>query len=263
MKNIFLIFIFLFTVFTLGLHAVQAQETAQVEFDKANMLLEQGDYHGALKAYHIIEDQGFKSSFLYLNMGISAAQIDSLGLAKYYFLKTIKHFPNDAEALEEAERALLFVNSQFSRQSATLPKLPWDKALDWLKEVPTAYGVFWFGYLMGIIACLLLVGKWFSIITFKKLNQVTVIFAISAILIVTLAYYVSYIEIRFNDAVIINTETKVLQQPTKTGTTESFAFEGYTLTIDYKLSNENPDWYYVRLSNGQLGWIKKTEVKPL
>jgi len=262
-RNISTLIILLATVFTLGSHGILAQETAQVEFDKANILMEKGDYYNALKAYHLIEAQGFRSSFLYLNMGISAAQIDSLGLAKYYFLKTIKHFPNDTEAKVEAERALLFVNSQFSRQSATLPKLPWDKALDWLKEVPTAYGVFWFGYLMGIIACLLLAGKWFSIITFKKLNQVTVIFAISAVLIVTLAYYVSYIEMRFNDAVVINTETKVLQQPTETGTTESFAFEGYTLTIDYKLSKENPDWYYVRLSNGQLGWIKKTEVKPL
>ena len=263
MKNISLAILLLATVFAFNSNTAIAQETTQVEFDKANTLLDQGDYYGALKAFHIIEGQEFRSSSLYLNMGISAAQIDSLGLAKYYFLKTIKYFSGDTEAVEEAERALVFVNSQFSRQSATLPKLPWDKALDWLKEVPTAYGVFWLGYLMGIIACLLLVGKWFGFITFKKQNQLTVIIAIFAFLIVSTAYYVSYIDMRYNDAVIVNQETKVLQQPTETGTTESFAFEGYTLTIDYKLSKENPDWYYVRLSNGQLGWIKKSEVKPL
>ncbi len=243
--------------------ALFAQGTAQLDFDKANTLLENGDYRGALKEYKNIESKGFVSAPLYLNMGISAVQIDSLGLAKYYFLKTIKDFPEIPETSEQATRALEFVNSQFSRQSATLPKLPWDKAVDWLKEVPTSNGVFWFGYALGMIAILIVLSNWFNIFSFKKHSTLVLVFSVSAILIIALAFYVSYIDKRYDEAVMVNQEAQVFQGPDETSPVQSLAYEGYTLTIDYITSNDNPLWYYVRLGNGQFGWIKKNVVYPL
>tara|TARA_R110002096_G_scaffold303080_3_gene498026 strand:- start:157 stop:933 length:777 start_codon:yes stop_codon:yes gene_type:complete len=240
-----------------------AQQTAQLEFDKANTLLEEGDYRGALKGYQKIESQGSISGPLYLNMGISAVQIDSLGLAKYYFLKTIKYFPEIPETSAQAARALEFVNSQFSRQSATLPKLPWDKAVDWLKEGPSSSGVFWLGYSLGMIAIIIVLGNWFHFFSFKKQHSLILIFAISSVLIIALAFYVSYIDKRYDEAVMVHQEAQVFQSPDEISSVVSLAYEGYTLTIDFIISNDNPAWYYVRLGNGQYGWINKNVVYPL
>lgn len=253
----------IFFFLTFLIFPLLAQQTAQLEFDKANTLLENGDYRGALKSYQSIESQGDVSGPLYLNMGISAVQIDSLGLAKYYFLKTIKYFPEIPETSAQATRALEFVNSQFSRQSATLPKLPWDKAVDWLREVPTSAGVFWLGYSLGIIAIIIVLSNWFHIFSFKKHVPVLLTFSISAVLIIALAFYVSYIDKRYDEAVMVHQEAEVFQNPDETSPVESLAYEGYTLTIDYITSNDNPAWYYVRLGNGQYGWINKNVVYPL
>ncbi len=242
---------------------VIAQHGVQVDFDEATRYLLENDAYSALKVYKKIEDEGYKSPELYLNMAISATRIDSLGLAKYYFLKTIKYWPGNADFIQKAEEGLTYLETQFSRQSAILPKLPWNKAIDWLITKPTPTGVFWFGYIMVLLTCILLMARWFNFINFKGQRDIIIVLAILSVLIISLAYYTDYIEQRYDEAVIINNETKVLQQPTDNGIMESFAYEGYTLTIDHKISQDNTDWYYVRLSNGQAGWIKKSEIKIL
>lgn len=242
---------------------VNAQNSIQVNFDEANKLLENNDAFNALKAYKSIENTGYESPELYLNMAISATQIDSLGLAKFYFLKIINNYPNNTEVANKAEEGLSYLESKFSRKSAILPKLPWNKAIDWIIKKPTPAGIFWFGYIALFIVCVLIITSWFKILNFKGLNKISIILAVISILSIALAYYASYTDLRYNDAVVINTETKVLQQPTESSAMESFAYEGYTLTIDNKMSINNNDWLYVRLSNGQAGWIKKEEIKIL
>ena len=41
------------------------------------------------------------------------------------------------------------------------------------------------------------------------------------------------------------------------------AYEGYDLTIDWKKSKTIENWYYIRLGNGQFGWIKAKGIKIL
>lgn len=245
-------------LFLLILTAPAAAQSAQAVFDEANALYENGELSQAMHLYKTIEASGMESGALFLNMGIAAVQLDSMGLAKYYFLKA-SHFP---ETKIEAEDALEYVNSQFSRKSAILPKLPWDRAVGWMKENLTGFGVFVIGILFIVLSLTLFVLNLFGIMNFKKKWPVGLLLLIG-IATVGLAFYVDYIERRYNEGVMVASSARVLQTPREDANLVSIAYEGYDLTIDQKLSNELEDWLYIRLGNGQFGWIKKDRVKVL
>lgn len=238
---------------------VVAQSSPQLRFDEANDLLENGDYRKALREYREIERSENVSGPLYLNMGITAVQLDSLGLAKFYFLQAQKF---DLTA-ESANRALEFVNSQFSRQSASLPKLPWDKAVDYFKVTPGTFGLFVIGYGVFCLALLLVVSRWFKLFHLPKEKNVIVSLFVISILIITLAYYVDYVDQRYDEAVLITEDSFVSTAPDENAELVSMAYEGYNLIIDWKKSATRENWYYIRLGNGQYGWIKAKGIKIL
>ena len=236
-----------------------AQESTQFLFDQANTLLEEGRYFEALDQYRSIEQKGEVSGALYLNMGITATQIDSNGLAKYYFMKSSGFQTTEDQALE----ALDYVNSRFSRQSASLPKLPWDKAVDYLKNEVGTSSVFILGFVFILISVSLIFLKWFGVLSLKKHTTLVSTFGALSVLVVVLSFYVDYVEHRYSQAVIINTEIQVKQNPRSDANLVSLAYEGYEITIDNKTSAGNDEWYYIRLGNGQFGWITKTGTKIL
>lgn len=136
----------------------------QGSFDQANTLLENGSPMEAMSAYRNVESSGSVSGALYLNMGITAMQLDSLGLSKFYFLKAKEYSTTQQQATE----ALEYVNSQFSRQSAILPKLPWDRAIDWINNQLSAFGLFLIGFLLTLSGLSLLYLGWLDKVPLSK-----------------------------------------------------------------------------------------------
>jgi hypothetical protein len=234
-----------------------AQNNAQLRFDEANTLLEEGNYPEALNLYRQIEQSGSASGALFLNMGIAATEIDSMGLAKYYFLKSAEFPTSKDRALD----ALEYVNSQFSRQSATLPKLPWDKAVDWLKNGPGSTGVFIIGFFLVLIAFSVVLLHWFKIFTFQKHNFIITSLIIVSIATVLLSFYVDYVDQRYLEGVVTDREIQVKQRPAEDADLVSLAYEGYSVTVDQRLSRSSDSWLYVRLGNGQYGWIPNQGVR--
>ncbi|MEX0994918.1 MAG: hypothetical protein WD599_05275, partial [Balneolaceae bacterium] len=102
----------------------------QSEFDRANNLFEEQNIEEALELYRSIEENQHLSGKLFYNMGLAAIHLDSLGLAKYYFMRSAR-FP---EMRRDALDAVNYVNNQFNRRSAVLPKLPWERLFDWLSD---------------------------------------------------------------------------------------------------------------------------------
>lgn len=238
---------------------IHAQENTQLLFDEANTRLEENDYPEALSNYRSIERSGMVSGALYLNMGIAATQLDSMGLAKYYFLKSTQF----TTTTESANEALEYVESQFSRQSATLPKLPWDRAIDWLKDGPGADIVFLTGFFFIILAVICVLLKWAEIFSLPRFNTFLSTFTLAGILIVLLSFYVDYIEQRYSEAVIITSEIQVKQRAEESADLVSLGYEGYAITVDHTISKTSEGWLYIRLGNGQFGWIKNQGVKIL
>lgn len=236
-----------------------AQQSAQATFDEANTLFSNGELDEAMNTYRSIERSGAVSGALYLNMGITAVQLDSLGLAKYYFLKSLDF----KTTRERSEKALEYVNSQFSRQSATLPKLPWDRAIQWLIEVPGASGVFILGFLITLCGLVFLYLGWMNVLNLNSISSYIISLIVTGTAIAGLAFYADYVDQRYDAAVLITASQRVLGTPEPESTLISIAYEGYDLTIDHWKSDAEPGWLYVRLGNGQFGWTKTDGIKIL
>lgn len=238
---------------------VSARQNAQLMFDQANTLLEENNFMGALESYRNIEKIGEISGPLYLNMGITAIEIDSLGLAKFYFLKA----RNFSATKSTADEAIEYVSSQFSRQSAMLPKLPWDRAVNNLKVGIGASGIFILGFIMISISVIVIIFNWFKPIPIPKKPTIITTAALLSVLTVVLAFYVDYVDQRYKDGVIIVKEIPVTTQPADNADLVSIAYEGYSITVDTFTSENADGWYYIRLGNGQFGWIKISGSKIL
>ena len=249
----------LFVVFLIYAFPALGQETPQLIFDRGNDALVEGNYRQAISTYKQLEDRDMISGALFLNMGISYVQMDSLGKAKYYFIKASRY----KETEEQATRGLEFVEQRFSRQSAVLPKLPWDKAVDWLKLNVGASTLLGIGIILLNVGIIAYVSTWFWV-PYEKITRRSGLGASAAgLLIVFLSFYVQYVGERYSEAVMVHRQANVVEQPQEDAAVVSQAYEGYTFTVDEFRSEEQEGWSYVRMSNGLYGWIPNNEILVL
>lgn len=235
------------------------QENAQLIFDRGNDALLAGNYRQAISAFKNLENNNTISGALFLNMGISYVHMDSLGKAKYYFIKASRFEETEEQAVEGLE----YVEQRFSRQSAVLPKLPWDKAVDWLKLNIGAATLLGIGIILLNIGILAFISTWFRVRYQKPVKQGGIGASIAGLLIIFLSFYVQYVSERYSEAVMVHRQTNVVEQPAEDATVVSQAYEGYTFTVDTYRSEEQQGWSYVRMSNGLYGWIPNKEIKVL
>jgi tetratricopeptide (TPR) repeat protein len=233
-----------------------AQQSPQAVFDQANEELQSGNCRQAVSLYQDLESQNNISGALFLNLGICYQRMDSLGKAKYYFLKASKF----EETRNKADEALEFVESQFSRQSTVLPKLPWDIATNWLQQNIGAENLLIVGIILLNIGVLIFVAHWF-LNWYSKYLRISgfVIIGLSIFIIVT-SFYTHYVNDRYSAAVMVTQKVPVLEKPQQEASLVSQAYEGYTFTVDHYRSETQPDWLYVRMSNGLYGWIPDSEI---
>ncbi len=240
-------------------YPVYAQGSAQALFDEANEALEDNNFSEAITAYKDLEDRNTISGGLFLNMGIAYLRLDSLGYAKYYFMKAGQF----EETEVRAEEALEFVESRFSRQSAVLPKLPWDVAVEWLQDHLGATTLLGIAVLLLNTGVIIFVAKWFFTGFSRIFHFSGLIITGLALLLVLTSFYTSYVSDRYSTAVLITGKTPVVEQPRGDAALISQAYEGYTFTVDHFRSKEHPGWTYVRMSNGLYGWIPGSDIRVL
>tara|TARA_B100000575_G_scaffold294202_1_gene308618 strand:+ start:37843 stop:38841 length:999 start_codon:yes stop_codon:yes gene_type:complete len=240
---------------------------AQSSFEEATLDLEQAQYKIALQKFKLIEQSGFYSGGLFLNMAITAVELDSLGLAKFYLQKAVEESTTRAAAIE----ALAYVESQFSRQAATLPPLPWETALDYIEHNWGGLWLFWSAFAFLCLSVVLLLFYWFgnapnrSKKSSGKRRESTIIkgswtslFLFVASL--SLAIGTDYRSEKYKQAVIIAQEVEVRNSPSTSGELMVMGYEGYDCRVDFSIDSIQ-GWLFIRLSNGQAGWILEQTLR--
>ena len=239
-----------------GMPNSYAQESPQALFDQANEQLENSSYRQALSIYHRLESQNTISGALFLNMAVSYQRLDSLGKAKYYFMKASRF----EETESTATQALESVNQQFSRQSAVLPKLPWDVATEWMQQHVGAGNLLLIAIILLNLGVLIFVAHWFFEFYPQYMRIGGMVLCGVALLIMAAGFYTRYVSNRYHSAVMVTEKTSVLEQPQQDASLVSQAFEGYTFTVDNHKSEPRQGWSYVRMSNGLYGWIPSSDI---
>jgi tetratricopeptide (TPR) repeat protein len=231
----------------------------QSNFELATEQLEEQNYREAISQYHQIADEGYHSGALWFNLGIAYTQLDSLGLAKYYFLKS-SGYP---ETKMDAQSAVEYVNERFNRRSATLPPLPWERFSNYLNNqvgISSLYIMALLFLYLGIAGILIF---WFynKYRTYSYYSGMSAL-VLSLLLFIT-AFYIQYFDNRYGTGVVTDRQSVVYQSPDTASGEISTAYEGYTVRVDYQESEKHQNWIYIRLENGMKGWIENQAVKTL
>jgi tetratricopeptide (TPR) repeat protein len=236
-----------------------AQTKPQHVFRKANEQYKQGHIHKALTHYHQLEQQNLISGALFMNMGLSYIRLDSLGKAEYYFLQASRF----GETKKPAEQGINYVQKNLSHRSAVLPTLPWRRAFGWMRNHIGVIALLAIGLVLINISVALYILQWFL----KRFNRIFVNVAIITTVIGVLAifssFYISYRTHRYHEAVMIAKKTNVNQKPAAKSTIVNKAYEGYVFTVDKRKSDKETGWSYIRMSNGQYGWIRSNKIMVL
>lgn len=232
-------------------------QLAQQEFESAVVEMNEGRYVPALQRLQMVEQAGYISGPLFLNLAIGYTALDSLGKAKFYYLKA-QRYPETAEA---AAKGLTFVEGRLRYRSPKLPDLPWDVFFNFLRD---RVGVL--SLLISTVVLLNLAGIWLAVLWFRPTSKKWArwgipILALTAAFSGLAAWRIDYAGKRYAEAIQVISETKVMDKPAPDALPVSASHEGYSFIVDYKLSAESPDWFYVRMSNGAYGWIERRALK--
>lgn len=233
----------------------QSVSDVQLKFDQANQFLKNQEFEQAITMYRELKMAEFESGALYLNSGLAYTQLDSLGMAKADFLQAAEFEDTREQALE----GLTYITKKLPQKAAALPKMPWDNLLEWTVES----GIyFWMilGSLLLYLSFLFLVLYWFKF----RGNRLVLNLLMGGILL-TIAFfaagfYTNYVNSRYGKAVLIKEQSTLYEAASSSSSVISLAFEGYEFTVDFTTSAGNPDWVYVRMSNGVFGWIPKQDL---
>lgn len=228
----------------------------QARFDEANSLLQEQEYMNAIDQYRSIAEDGYRSGALWLNMGVAYAQLDSLGKAKYYLLRA-RQFEDTREL---ADQSLSILDNRFSRRSAVLPMLPWDRFLNWLNNLVGISGLMIGGLVFLNLTAACLLASWFRPGFKRFFRRSGYITALLSVLFILSSVYLNLQENWYDTGVTVEEEASVYERPDLNSTQEATAYEGYTMRVDNRESDTADGWYYIRLENGRYGWIEQEAI---
>ncbi|MFU8811943.1 MAG: hypothetical protein ACNA78_03190 [Balneolaceae bacterium] len=229
----------------------------QSTFEEANALIEERNYREALSLYHTIAEGPHHSGGLWLNMGVAYSQLDSLGKAKFYFMRS-QQYPETATL---AHDALNYVENRLSRRSAVLPELPWNRFLNWMEAELGLRNLLFIALFLVNTAAALLLASWFFAGPAPAFRKSSVAAVVLSLLLFASAGLIHYNQIRYGTGVVVERQTRLLHQPAEESASVNTMYEGFEMRVDYHRSEEADGWFYVRAANGQFGWIRQDTIQ--
>lgn len=210
----------------------------------ANTMYQKADYDGALKAYLSIYDKNDAS--LNYNIANSYFKLEKYGLAKAYYLKTLRLLPRDTDARYNLE----LVNTKLGINTNENLFNKYIKFIS-LNELAILNLIL---FLLLSIFIYFIIKKYLnkksiSTLTFISLNLL-IIFIFS--LLITLISYNNY---KHKSIIVIN-ETTLLAAPSSSSTELLKLGEGFSLTE----KNCEESWCKVVFEDKYIGWVNKENI---
>lgn len=244
-----------FTLTTL-LPSAQAQSEPQERFNQANEALSQGQFSEALSLYKTILASGYESGPLYLNMGITATRLDSLGLAKYYYLNAQQFGDVNIAATE----ALEFVNYELGRRGARLPELAWTRITRLLYFEMNHAPFVAIGLMIINIGVIFIIVSWLRQ-SYHKINRyLGIVFMSMGGTLLLFTTLIAWQSLGYKQGIQIVRETQIHTQPNSQTEIIQTGYEGFQYIVDMEESAASPEWLFVRLSNGSRGWVQAEHI---
>ena len=242
--------------FALLLAFLSAPVSASIDeaMNKANTHYRENNFNAAIAEYEKLVTEGYQGASLYYNLGNAYYRIGKLGYAVLYFEKALKLSPND----EDIKDNLALANSRTIDKIDSLPKF---FLFEWWESFLALFSVQTWIVISLIIYLLLLVVIALYFLAGQIVHPRISFFTGAAVLIVFLVS-VSVSAIKLNreekrqEAVIIENSVVVKLSPDEKGKDGFIVNEGLKILLEDQLD----EWKKIRLPDGKVGWVIKTQI---
>lgn len=244
-------------VFFCGLGLSEFAQTPANLFKTANEFYKKGDYENALKNYQLIENKHLESADLYFNLGNTYYKLNQVAPAIYYFEKALQLDPTNDD----------FKNNLSIAQRMTIDKIDMipKTFLQKLDENYIRKFSFETWALVAIISSILFVLLFLSyyFAYHSGLKRLYFVLSIASIISIMLSFAFAYTgfdyEKNHQPAIIFSQTVSVKNAPTINSTDVFELHEGTKVIILEQVD----DWLKIKLADGKIGWLPKTDLKVL
>jgi tetratricopeptide (TPR) repeat protein len=231
---------------------LKAQDKAQVE--AAAKAYDAKKYKEAIENYEKIIEEGYKSFELFYNLGNAYYRDKQLGKAIYNYELARKINPNDED---------LRINLGIA-SSKTIDKIDSKENFfigavksNVLSSFSTS-GWAWLNISCLVVFCICV----FLFITSTSLliKRVTFLFGILFLISTATSYFLGYSALQSKNnnkfAIVIVTESKIMNEPTSSASLKFSLHEGTKIRV----IDTNGDWVLIKLDNGNEGWTRVSDI---
>lgn len=232
-------------------------QSAEELFNNANELYQQEKYEAAIEQYELIEELQLQSDVLFFNLGNAYYKLNKVGPAIYYFEKSLKLNPSNADA----KTNLAFANKMTIDAIEILPKTIFQDFSDAV--------IYKFRYetwakmtvVFSFFGALIFLLYHFSYSSRKKLLYFNVSLLSGILLVVTLAFAFKSYDYQENriEAIIFKQTTEIKNAPTLNSNTIFKLHEGTKVIV----LDEIDDWKKIKLTDGKIGWLIADYLKEI
>ena len=243
---------FLFFVLFVNLSFSQQNDIFVVANEKYNSL----DFVGAIEKYNELLKGGFHSSELYFNLGNAYYKLDSLAQSIYYYEKGLKYFPNDSSLTQNLE----YLNNLTIDDIESLPEDIISMQFNYLLNYFSFNNWSIITIITAILSCFIFLLYFLSKSSKYKRTYFTIFILsfmlTSSLLFVNFKIYNVQTTIEFG--IVYNDVIEVNFEPNEKSEVLFEIHEGTKVEI---IENFDTDWLKIKLSNGQIGWVIKNQIK--
>ncbi len=231
--------------------------SSEDDFLIGNNLYKEGKYDEAIEHYQKILNQNYFSFELYYNLGNAYYKKKEFPKAILYYEKAKKINAND----EELNHNLKLANTHIKDKVDELPQLFISNFYSELIKSKTADAWGWLAIKTMLLA---LAGFLLFLFSSNYLLKKTGFWGGITILIFSLIFAALGFEQKKNEednsyAILMVPVANVLASPDEKATRLFVIHEG----IKVKINKKENDWLHIKLSNGNSGWIKATDVESI
>lgn len=216
-----------------------------------------GNYKGAIKSWEKLVSSGFVSPDLYYNLGNAFFKEGEIPGAILYYEKALLIKPFNEDIRYNLEIARSYTVDSFEIITEIF-FIRWYKMISLLitSNFWALISLILFVCTLGLLLIYLFSGK----LNTKKFSFIVALFLlISSLIAISFSYQNRVITIEKRDAIIFTPVVTGKSSPDESGNDLFVIHEGTRVKIEDELG----EWYEIRLSDGNVGWIRSEDARKI
>jgi tetratricopeptide (TPR) repeat protein len=237
-------------------NATMPEDSAQAIMQDANKLYESSEYMQALELYQKIETD-FRSPVLFYNIGNCYFKTGNIPEAIVYYERSLKYDPENENTLANLKQANKFITDDIQAMPQTAVSQWW---YNFTRKQSINFWAHLSIYLMiaGFLILILAIVRTPNFIR-KFSTLLGSLAVIAGIFTFFLAQSAKDNIENDNYAIIFTPKVDVMSEPKDDGSRLFVIHDGLKVNI----TDENNEWFEIKLVNGAIGWIKKVDCKVI